>query len=132
MSVAVDVSNAELVVLKVLWQSAPQQSAEIVRQVQQKENWHEKTIKTLISRLVKKNAVGFNKTGRAYEYYPLIKQADYQRQVSTNLINKAFSGRLSGLVAGFAEQGELSKEEVDSLKAIIEQWEEQQGGGDNA
>lgn len=123
----IDISNAELVILNVLWQSSPQRSAEIVKAIQKDNDWHEKTIKTLLGRLVKKGAVDFHKAGRAYHYYPLVEQHDYQQQVSSTIVDRLFSGRISTLVSGFAQQRELSHDDVESLKQIIADWEQQQG-----
>lgn len=127
----IDITNAELAILHVLWASSPQLSADIVNKVQQNNDWHEKTIKTLLSRLVKKGAVDFNKSGRAYQYYPLVDQQNYQQHVSSTIVDRLFSGRVSGLVSGFAKQRDLSQEDVESLKKIIADWEQQKGPGND-
>lgn len=131
MSSNIDITNAELVILNVLWDSSPQLSAEIVATIQKDNDWHERTIKTLLSRLVKKGAVDFHKSGRAYHYFPLVDQQDYQTRVSSSIIDRLFSGRISGLVSGFAQQRDLSRDDVESLKRIIAEWEEQQESGND-
>ncbi|RTE86596.1 MULTISPECIES: BlaI/MecI/CopY family transcriptional regulator [Gammaproteobacteria] len=128
MTKANDISNAELTILKVLWKSSPIRSAEVVAQVQEVEAWHEKTVKTLLNRLVKKGAVSFEKEGRSYSYFPLIAEQDYQKQMSTSLVDRVFSGKISGLVSGFAEQRNLDAEDIESLKQLIDAWEEKQDG----
>ena len=42
-------------------------------------SWHEKTVKTLINRLVKKQALGFEKEQRRYLYFPLVEKQEYQK-----------------------------------------------------
>ena len=126
MTEPVEISNAELVILNVLWQQAPLLSADIVLRVQQQEDWHEKTIKTLLNRLVKKGALSFEKDGRAYRYSPILAQQDYQQRAGSKLINNLFAGSVAGLVAGFAQQGQLSDQDVAQLKAIIAEWEQQE------
>lgn len=128
MALATEISNAELIILKALWQRAPMYSADIVTAVQQHEKWHEKTIKTLLNRLVKKGAVIFEQEGRAYRYQPALSQAEYQAQASKSFVQQVFSGQISAVVAGFANQQALSQSDVDSLKAIINEWEQRQGG----
>lgn len=122
-----DISNGELVVLKVLWEESPMLSADVVKRVQQTEAWHEKTIKTLLNRLVNKEAIGYQKHGRAYLYHPLIDEADYQSYASTRLVDNIFAGRIAGLVAGFAEQRPLKDEDIESLRAIIASYDQKQG-----
>ena len=97
MASTIDISNAELIILNALWQSSPQLSADIVKGIQKDNDWHEKTIKTLLGRLVKKSAVDFDKAGREYHYYPLVDQQDYQQRVSLSIVDRLFSGRISDL-----------------------------------
>ncbi len=122
MASTIDISNAELIILNALWQSSPQLSADIVKGIQKDNDWHEKTIKTLLGRLVKKSAVDFDKAGRVYHYYPLVDQQDYQQRVSLSIVDRLFSGRISDLVSGFAQQRQLSHDDVESLKQIIADW----------
>lgn len=128
MSSADNVSNAELEILKVLWCREPQNASSIISQLQLEHDWHEKTIRTLLNRLVSKGVLSFERQGRAYLYSSRITQAEYQNHVSTKLVDKIFSGRISPLVAGFAQSGRLQDEDIESLKALIAQWEK---GDDN-
>jgi predicted transcriptional regulator len=51
----VDISQAELEVMQAIWEGHPVTAAEVVNRLGNK-NWHEKTVKTFLSRLVKKGA----------------------------------------------------------------------------
>lgn len=121
-----EISQAELEVMKVLWQQAPRTANEVVEQLANASEWHEKTVKTLLNRLVTKGAVSFEKDGRAYLYSPVIQQADYLQRESMSFIQRVFSGRLAPLVAGFAEQKQLKADDVAELKLLISQWEQEQ------
>ncbi|WP_341502323.1 BlaI/MecI/CopY family transcriptional regulator [Gallaecimonas sp. GXIMD4217] len=119
-----DISNAEFEVLEALWEGAPASANEVVARLSQKKPWHEKTVKTLLNRLVKKAAIGFEKDQRRYLYYPLIAREDYTRRESRTLVERLFGGRLSPLVAGFAREKALSRDDIDELKALIKDWEQ--------
>lgn len=118
-----EISNAELSVLNILWQSSPQSAAEVISQLCQSHDWHEKTVKTLLNRLVKKQAIGFEKQGRSYLYSPLIDQNEYQLKETESFIERLFSGRIAPLVAGFAKQNKLSAEDVAELQQLIDTWQ---------
>lgn len=118
-----EITNTEFEVLNALWDKNPATANELIEQLNKKKPWHEKTVKTLLSRLVKKQAIGFEKQQRSYSYYPLIEREDYTQTESQSLIERLFSGQLSPLVAGFAKEKQLQKEDINELKAIIEQWE---------
>ena len=120
-----DISNAELEVLKILWRNAPQHAVSIVTQLQEQHAWTNKTIKTMLNRLVGKGAVTFQRDGRAYLYSPAIDEQEYQAQVSSRMVKKVFSGSFSALVSGFAQKSELRAEDVSALKALIAEWEKE-------
>ncbi len=117
-----EISNAELTILNLLWQRAPQSAQEIIEQLASANDWQDKTVKTLLNRLVNKQAIGFDKQGRAYSYYPLIKQSEYQLKESESFIQRLFSGRVAPLVAGFAKQKKLTEQDVNELQQLIDQW----------
>ncbi|ABV88524.1 BlaI/MecI/CopY family transcriptional regulator [Shewanella pealeana] len=117
-----EISNAELCVLNVLWQSSPISASDVIGELSRTHDWHQKTVKTLLNRLVKKQAIGFEKQGRSYLYSPLIRQSEYQLKESESFIERLFSGRIAPLVAGFAKQNKLSAEDVDELQQLIDTW----------
>ena len=122
-----EISNAELVVLNLLWQHGSLSSAEVVEALQYTQSgkdWHEKTIKTLLSRLTKKQAIGFEKQGRGYRYFPLLEQESYQRQASHSFIDRMFSGKLAPLVAGFAKDKSLTAEDAAELQKLLDDWKD--------
>lgn len=119
----VDISKAEFEVLEVLWQEHPAAAADIVTRLNEKKTWHEKTVKTLLNRLVKKQAVSFVKEQRRYLYSPLFEREQYTQQASKSLVERLFSGEISPLVAGFAKNKTLKRDDVEALKSLIDQWE---------
>lgn len=122
----IEISNAELSVMQVLWQQQPLTANEVVAALGNEKDWHEKTVKTLLNRLVRKSALGFDKDGRAYLYYPLITEQDYQLQQSRTFVERLFAGRVAPLVAGFASQNKLNADDVQQLKQLIADWEQEQ------
>ena len=73
------ISDSEWLVMKVLWKESPLKAIEVIKRLDNIANWQPKTIKTLIRRLIKKNAVAFNQDGNYYLYY----RRSYGCRVST-------------------------------------------------
>lgn len=119
-----EVSKAEFEVLDAIWQGHPCDAAQVVARLQKKQEWHEKTVKTLLSRLVKKQAISFEKQDRRYLYSPAIERSEYSLKESKGLIDKLFDGRVSPMIANFVKQDALKKDDIEELKAIIAQWEQ--------
>nr|WP_082305615.1 BlaI/MecI/CopY family transcriptional regulator [Pseudoalteromonas sp. C2R02] len=124
MSTITEISKTEFEVLEVLWQQHPASANEIIAKLNENKEWHEKTVKTLLNRMVKKGAIGFEKQQRTYIYTPLLERDSYTLKESKSLLERMFSGKIAPLVAGFAKSDELSKQDISELKQLIDQWEQ--------
>ena len=118
-----DISKTEFEVMQAIWQGHPCTAQDIIQRLNQHKDWHEKTVKTLLGRLVKKGAVTFEKEQRRYWYSPILDQQAYQQEQSSSLVDKLFGGRISPLVANFASQKQLDKDDIKELKKLISEWE---------
>jgi predicted transcriptional regulator len=114
------ISEAESVVLEVLWQRSPQTAEEIIAALAGKQDWAEATIKSLVNRLLTKGAIHADKDGRRYRYRPALARDDYVLTESAGLIDRLFGGRVAPLVQHFAERRKLSKRDIAELKRLIE------------
>jgi len=113
------ISEAESRVMEVLWRKAPQASEDIVAAVQQGSDWHEKTIRTLLGRLLGKGAVSAEKDGRRYLYAPVLSREQWQSQESRSLLDRVFGGRLGPLLAHFSEHEKLGAKDVAELRKLL-------------
>lgn len=123
MTKQIEVSEAEYHVLQALWQSSPDTAKALLERLNN--DWHLKTLNTLLSRLVKKGAISYVKSGREYLYSPELQQENYVKSQSNRFIEKILNGRLSPLVAHFAEHNSLQQDDIEALKKIIDNWEQQ-------
>ena len=112
------VSEAEKVVMDVLWQESPLSSTQVVEHLSD-QAWNEKTVKTFLNRLVKKQVLGFKKEGRRYLYFPLMEREQFLAQESEGFLDKVFKGDMKELLATFVQNKQLSKQELDYLKGLL-------------
>jgi len=114
------ISESEWEVMKVLWAKAPLSASEIIQALAAQADWHPKTVKTFLNRLVRKKALGFQKEGRAYSYRPLVKEAECVQAVSESFLDRVFGGALKPMLAHFVEHRKLSAAEIRELKRLLE------------
>lgn len=115
------ITDAEFCVMKALWKNEPCTSSEIVDKVSKNQDWNDKTIRTLINRLVSKGAVKAEKTNsKAFMYSSLISEKDYMNVENNNFLNKLYGGSVKLMLASFVENNNLSDEEIQNLKDILE------------
>lgn len=113
------ISSAEAVVMEVLWRKGALGADEIVAALSSRQDWSDKTVKTLLNRLLTKKAIAATRDGRRYIYAPLIQRSAYVQNESRSLIDRLFDGRLAPLVSHFAETRQLSKDDVAELKRLV-------------
>jgi BlaI family penicillinase repressor len=114
------ISDAEWHVMKVLWNKSPLSSSEVISELKGTTDWKPKTIKTLLSRLVNKNALSFEIGGRGYLYYPLVSENECAKEEARSFLSRVYNGSLNLLVKNFIENQELSEEEIKALKRLLE------------
>ncbi|BDU20419.1 BlaI/MecI/CopY family transcriptional regulator [Dyella sp. GSA-30] len=120
------ISEAESVVMEVLWRQAPRSAEEILAEVGPQQGWQEGTVKSLLNRLLKKKAVRAEREGRRYLYSPKLTREQYVSQESKGLLDRLFDGRIAPLVAHFSEQRKLSRKDVAELKKLLEELDDEQ------
>jgi len=115
----VKISDAELEVMKVIWEKKETTSLEIIKALK-KCNWNDNTIRTLINRLIAKKAVGISeKNGKTYTYVPLIKQDEYQIKTSRNFVKSLFNGSMKQMLLNFVDHEEISAKDLEELMKKI-------------
>lgn len=114
------VSEAEWQVMNVLWEQSPLTVKEIVVILSKRTDWHLETIRTLVNRLEKKGAIGYEKQGRRYHYFPRVNQAQCVQQEAESVISRTGAAVLKPMLAAFIEQEDLSAEEIEALRQILE------------
>jgi len=122
----VQISEAESIVMDVLWREHPRSADDVVAALADARHWQEATIKTLLNRLLNKGAIAAEKDGRRYLYTPVLKREDWLIDESESLLDRLFGGRIAPLVAHFSEHRKLSRKDVAELRKLLEEIDDGQ------
>jgi len=116
------ISEAESLVMDVLWRSKnPMAAEEVIAALVSEQRWQEATIKTLLNRLLKKGALSASKDGRRYLYSAVLGRDQWVSTESTGMLERLFGGRVAPLVAHFGKHRKLSQSDIADLKKLIEE-----------
>jgi len=115
------ISEAEHAVMEVLWDKSPITAAEVCDAICKARGWSIATVKTLLSRLVSKQAIAAEPEGRRFLYSPLIGRADYLGGESRRLVDRLFGGRAAPLFAHLAEQEALTDQDLAEIEALLKE-----------
>lgn len=118
------ISEAESVVMDVLWKRSPLSADEVVAALSGQREWQEATVKTLLNRLLKKGAISAEKDGRRYLYAPVLQRAAWVQGESESLLARMFGGRVAPLVAHFSEHRKLSRKDIAELRKLLEELDD--------
>lgn len=115
----IEITAAEWDVMNVIWDKKSASANEIVFEIQQYKEISEKTIRTLITRLYKKEILTRHKADRVYYYSSNVKEDNIKLKTAKNFLNKLYGGDMKNLVLNFAQHEELSAEEIKELRDIL-------------
>ncbi len=116
------ISDAELEVMKILWEAGDSTSTQIVDRLSGASDWKPKTIHTLISRLVEKKAITAKKIdGKSYLYSANVTEEDYKSHASKSFLKRLFNGSINLMLASYVKEQKLSKKEIDELRKLLDE-----------
>jgi BlaI family penicillinase repressor len=114
------IADSEWRVMQVLWEHGPQTANEVVKQLSGEVKWKSRTIKTLISRLVKKGAIKVTEEGYRYRYSAAVKESASVRSETKSFVRRVYQGAAKPALAAFLEDSDLSTREIDDLQKILD------------
>ncbi|WP_084766902.1 BlaI/MecI/CopY family transcriptional regulator [Clostridium nigeriense] len=113
------ISDAEWEVMKIVWSKEEITANEIIESLNGKQEWKNTTVKSLINRLLNKEAIGFRKNGKEYFYYPLISEEECIKEESQSFLKKVFNGSLNEMVLNLVKSEKLTKDDINELRDIL-------------
>ncbi|UCF17331.1 MAG: BlaI/MecI/CopY family transcriptional regulator [Phycisphaerales bacterium] len=114
------IADSEWRVMQVLWEHGPQTANDVVGALSGEVNWKPRTVKTLISRLVKKGAVKVTDEGYRYRYSAAVAESACVRSETKSFVRRVYQGAAKPALAAFLEDADLSDREIDDLQKILD------------
>lgn len=116
---AVKISEAEWEIMKIIWRKAPVTSDEIIEDLSSKKDWTSKTVKSFLNRLLNKQVIGYEKSGRNYLYHPLLSEEECIDMESKSFLDRIYDGAVEMLFSHYLKNEKLSNQEIENLQKIL-------------
>lgn len=113
-------TEAEEKIMDVLWQQSPRTMMEITHALEAETGWTKHTVTTLLKRMLQKETVVMDDSGAVRKYMPAVDKKDVAREQTKSLLRRMFAGKATLLVENLVEGGELSKEDLRELLAMLD------------
>ncbi len=114
-------SEMEWEIVKPMWEKGPMPARDLYQLVPKERKWAYKTVKTMLSRLVKKGALTYEEVGNTYVYRPMFSRDDMTVSATRSFIERVFDGGLRPFLAHFVDN--VSGEELAVLRAELKRLE---------
>jgi len=118
MSDKISITDAELPIMKVLWEKDCATSLEIFAKL----DGNKSTLKTLLLRLVQKGAVKAEEINlRNYKYSAAVSEQEYIAGERNNFLKRVFGGSAEKMLLNFVKEESISPATIKRLVDMIEE-----------
>jgi len=124
-------TDSEWTVMRAVWEASPDgrrgvSAREVLELVVDETSWAYSTVKTLLTRLVEKGALGERKRANTSVYAPRLTEPQARRTAVSSLVDRAFGGTFGSLFQHLLAEEELSPEERRELQELLERNEKEE------
>lgn len=116
----ISISDSELEVLRELWENTSLTARQLTDKVTARTEWSEPTVKTLLLRLLQKNAVERKREGKVFVYRALVDKEEYRFLAGKTLLDRFFNGITGDFLTCLVKNNSISPEEIEELKKLLD------------
>lgn len=121
------ISDAEWLVMNVVWRDQPVEAQQVVDQLAESNHWSAATIKTMLHRLIKKQVLSFEREGKRYLYRAKARRSACVRQASRSFLDRVFGGEAAPALMHLVKSCRLTDDELAELRRILDDKERNDG-----
>jgi len=120
----IDQSKAELtegewVIMKVVWENEPCAAGTVQEALAETKDWAYSTVKTTMDRMAVKGLLKITKIRNLQLFSSCISQAEAKKSEFAKMLKRAFDGALTPMMQFLIEQDDISKDDLDNLRKLI-------------
>jgi predicted transcriptional regulator len=123
--------ETEMEVLHHVWDLGEATVADVRERILDDRDVAYTTIMTVMKKLAEKGYLTYHKEGRSYVYAPAQEPDKVQHSLLQRLMNKVFEGSPSALVQTLVRREDLSDNEREEIKALIDALDEKDSETDD-
>jgi BlaI family penicillinase repressor len=113
----------QLQIMRILWERGRATAREITEELNRGQRVAHSTVQTVLRKLEAKDAVTHETEERTFVFRPLYRQSEVTESATRDLLARLFDGSVYGLVAHLLKHEPISGEELQQLRALIDEEE---------
>lgn len=111
--------RVQLLIMQTLWAAGRATAREITDAINQNEPIAHSTVQTLLRGLEEKGSVAHKAESRTFVFFPLVEEHAFKQSATRDLVERVFGGSAGRLMAHLLENEDVSREELDEIRRLI-------------
>lgn len=120
-------TDAELEILRVLWDSGPMPLGEICQEVRKNRSAATTTIATTLGIMLNKGYVKRREGPRGYLWTAAIKRQATAKKAIRKIVDYVFDGSARGLIVHLIDNNELSEQDIEQIREMLKEHRGREG-----
>ena len=117
-------SDAELKLLRELWEHGEQSVSELHQRVQEYWPVGYTTVLKLLQRMTDKALVERREAGRAHRYVSAVARQPTERRVARSFLQRTFDGSMERLLLSALPSGRARRAEIEEIRRLLDRLED--------
>jgi len=123
-------TKAEEEIMQILWDLDKGFVKDIIQELPDPKPAYN-TVSTIVRILEKKGFVSHQAFGNAHEYYPLVNKEDYTKAYIKSIMKDYFSDSFKEMVSFFTKDENMTIEELEAIRKLLNEEIKKQKGEDD-
>jgi len=119
----IKISDSEWEIMRVVWTLGDTTAQEITQILSGSMGWKAATVKTLLGRLVKKEAIWTEQEGKKFIYHPAVSETDTVQSAAENLFSHICAKKIGETIADLVSEATLTQADIDQIMAELKKKE---------
>jgi len=124
-----ELTRAEEQIMQVLWKLEKGFVKDILEQLPEPKPAYN-TVSTIVRILERKGFVGHKAYGKTHEYFALVSRDDYKKSYLKSFLKRYFGSSFQEMVSFFASERDISLEELEEVRKLLNEQIVKQKGRD--
>ena len=119
-------TEVELEFMQILWTNEEFTTEDVQNALKKQDReLTDGSIRKILSILMKKGYVSRRREGRGFLYHARVMKGQANKTMIHDLLNKAFGGSASNMVAALFDSRAIQNGDIDKIKQLIEEYEKE-------
>ncbi len=121
-----ELTKAEEQIMQIMWEIKEGVVHDIISRIDEPKPAYN-TVSTIVRILETKGFISHKAIGRTHIYFPIVEKEEYSKRFFKSFLSRYFKGSFAELTSAFTQSEDLSVQEMEELRELIEKSIQEKG-----